>query len=530
MHTPTGGGEAKAGELVDGRPPVGPAPAGRVPARPVPLTRLAERVGPIAVLGDPSRVEVRDVVYRDDAVTPGALYCCIPGGRVDGHDFAGSAVEAGAVALICEHSVHGARDAVQLVVGPGAARAAMARAACELFGDPASALRTVGVTGTNGKTTTTYLVRSILERQGWPTGVVGTLDGPRTTPESPDLQRSLAAFRDDGLVAVALEVTSHALVQGRVDGICFDVAVFTNLSQDHLDYHVTMESYFAAKSLLFEPDRSAVAVVNLDDPYGRRLAERRGADVVGYTLADARGLELGPTSSRFELAGQPVEIHLGGVVNVENALAAAAAARALGIADDVIAVGLSVAGGVPGRFETIESLDGVTVVVDFAHTPAALEQLLVAARRLCAAVPAHGDAGARTAQLLVVFGAGGDRDQGKRPAMGAVASRLADVVVLTSDNPRGEDPAVIAAQVRAGVDATTACRVELDRRAAIASTIRAARRGDVVVVAGKGHETTQQTGETVVHFDDREVVRDALVAQGRALPVWSAGVPGREAS
>ena len=500
----------------------------------VSLERLVPRIGPIAVLGDPAGVAVSDVAFRHADVRPGALFCCVPGERHDGHDFALEARRIGAVAFVCEHSLAGVGGAVQLVVPPGEVRPAMARASCAFYGDPASSLRTIGVTGTNGKTTTTYLLRAILELHGWATGVVGTLDGARTTPESPDLQRALARFRDGGCSAAAIEVTSHALVQSRVDGITFDVAVFTNLSQDHLDYHVTMESYFAAKSLLFEPDRSAVAVVNLDDPYGRRLAERRGADVVGYTLADARGLELGPTSSRFELAGQQVEIHLGGVVNVENALAAAAAARALGIADDVIAVGLSVAGGVPGRFETIESLDGVTVVVDFAHTPAALEQLLVAARRLCAAVPAHGDGdgdgGARTAQLLAVFGAGGDRDQGKRPAMGAVASRLADVVVLTSDNPRGEDPAVIAAQIRAGVDSTTACRVELDRRAAIASTIRAARRGDVVVVAGKGHETTQQTGETVVHFDDREVVRDALVAQGRALPVWSAGVPGREAS
>ena len=503
----------------------------RATTGPVPLTRLVERVGPIAVLGDPSQVVIGDIVLRDDAVTPGALYCCIPGDRVDGHDFAGRAVELGAVALVCEHSVIGARDAVQLVVGPGEARTAMARAACEFFGDPASALRTVGVTGTNGKTTTTYLVRSIFERGGWPTGIVGTLDGPRTTPESPDLQRSLADFRDGGRVAAALEVTSHALVQGRVDGICFDVAVFTNLSQDHLDYHATMDAYFAAKSLLFEPERSRVAVVNLGDPYGRRLAERRRSDVIGYSLADAHDLELGPTWSRFELAGEPVEIRLGGVFNVENALAAAAAARALGIADEVIAAGLNAAGGVPGRFETIESLDGVTVVVDFAHTPAALEQLLVAARRLLGSADAY-DATrtARTPQLFVVFGAGGDRDQGKRPAMGAVAARLADVVVLTSDNPRREDPATIAAQIKAGVAATGDCRVELDRQAAIVGAIRAARRGDVVVVAGKGHETTQQIGDTVVHLDDREVVRDALVAQGRALPVWSTRASGREAS
>ena len=483
----------------------------------VPLRNVVDRVEPIAVLGDADAVEVSGVVFHHDAVVPGSLFCCLPGARFDGHDLAARARAAGAVAFVCEHSVAGAAGAVQLVVGPGEARAAMARAACAYFGDPSRSLRTVGVTGTNGKTTTTFLLRSVLEHHGWPSGVVGTLDGARTTPESPELQRALAGLRDQGAVAVALEVTSHALLQGRVDGIRFDVAVFTNLSQDHLDYHATMDAYFAAKSLLFEPERSALAVVNVDDPYGRRLAERLGPDVLAYSLADAAELELGPTSSRFLLAGHEVRLRLGGAFNVANALAAGAAARALGVPDETIAAGLSEASGVPGRFETFESLDGVTAIVDYAHTPAALEQVLSAARAM---LGSRRD-GSNPPRLLAVFGAGGDRDRGKRPAMGAVASRLADVVVLTSDNPRSEDARAIAEQVRAGLASGTDCRVELDRRDAITWALRSARPGDVVVVAGKGHETTQETGGTAVHFDDREVVLEALEGQGRALPRWA---------
>ncbi len=484
----------------------------------VPLRSVADRVAPIAVLGDADAVEVSGVVFHHDAVVCGSLFCCLPGARFDGHDLAARARAAGAVAFVCEHSVAGAAGAVQLVVGPGEARAAMARAACAYFGDPSRSLRTVGVTGTNGKTTTTFLLRSILEHHGWSSGVIGTLDGARTTPESPELQRALAGFRDRGDVAVALEVTSHALLQGRVDGIRFDVSVFTNLSQDHLDYHATMDAYFAAKSLLFEPERSALAVVNVDDPYGRRLAERRGPDVLAYSLADAAELDLGPTSSRFLLAGHEVRLRLGGAFNVANALAAGAAARALGVTDETIAAGLSAASGVPGRFETFESLDGVTAIVDYAHTPAALEQVLGAARAM---LGTRRDDASIPPRLLVIFGAGGDRDRGKRPAMGAVASRLADVVVLTSDNPRSEDARAIAEQVRAGVGSDTDCRVELDRRDAITWALRSARSGDVVVVAGKGHETTQQTGSSAVHFDDREVVLEVLESQGRALPRWA---------
>ncbi|MCU1493498.1 MAG: murE [Acidimicrobiaceae bacterium] len=495
-------------------------------SRAIPLDTIVDRVAPIVALGDSSAVSITGVAFDDSKVAPGSLYCCLPGARVDGHEFAARARRAGAVAFICEHSLGtDAEGAVQLVVGPGEARSAMARAACAFYRDPAASLRTVGVTGTNGKTTTTYLLRAILERNGWPTGVVGTLDGARTTPESPELQRVLAEFRDRGSVAAALEVTSHALVQGRVDGIRFDVAVFTNLSQDHLDFHETMEAYFAAKSKLFDPSRTRKAVVNADDDYGRRLAERASVETVTYSLGEATRLELAATSSRFELAGRPVELHLGGVFNVANALAAAAAARALGIGEDVIVAGLQSARGVPGRFETIESIDGVTVVVDYAHTPAALEQVLSSARAVLGSIEGQLVAGraskARAQRLIVVFGAGGARDRGKRPAMGAIASQLADVVVLTSDNPRNEDPADIADQLLAGVQGGTDSHVELDRRAAIGWALSAARAGDVVVVAGKGHETTQEFADATVGFDDREVVREELERQGRALPAWA---------
>jgi len=494
--------------------------------RSVPLDVIVDRVAPLATLGDTSGVEVTGVVFRDVDSMAGSLYCCIPGERFDGHAFASAARRAGAVAFLCEHSLgDDVGGAVQLVVPPGEARAAMARAACSFYGDPATSLAVVGVTGTNGKTTTTYLLRSILDQHGWRSGVVGTLDGARTTPEAPELQLALARFRDSGCAAAAIEVTSHALLQRRVDGICFDVAVFTNLSQDHLDFHGTMESYFAAKSLLFEPDRSRLAVVDVDDAYGRRLADRAGIETVTYSLSDAADLEVAATSSRFLLRGRPVRLGLGGAFNVANALGAAAAAHALGVGEDAIVAGLESARTVPGRFEILESIDGVTVVVDYAHTPAALEQVLGAARSAVvegpasSAAPAEG--AARAGRVVVVFGAGGERDRGKRPAMGAVASRLADIVVLTSDNPRSESAAAIADEIRAGISDGARCYVELDRRAAIAYALESARGGDVVVVAGKGHEASQQLAGRSLPFDDRAVVRTELERQGRALPRWA---------
>jgi UDP-N-acetylmuramoyl-L-alanyl-D-glutamate--2,6-diaminopimelate ligase len=481
------------------------------------LSELVERVRPLAVLGDVDDCVVTDVVIDHRKVEPGALFCCIPGLHRDGHDFAGLAKAAGAVAFVSEHSL-GPRvgDAVQLVVGPGQARSAAARAACAFFGDPAASMASVGVTGTNGKTTTTYLLAAIFERHGWSTEVVGTLGGGRTTPEAPDLQRLLAAARDKGRDAFALEVSSHALVQHRVDGIELDAAVFTNLSQDHLDFHETMEAYFTAKASLFVPGRARIAVVNADDDYGRRLLERTSLETVAFSLEDVRDLEVGLDSSTFRLGGRVVHLPLGGLFNVRNALAAAACSRALGLRVDEIVEGLEQARPVPGRFEAVRSGEGIVVIVDYAHTPAGLEELLRAAQRIALA-----DRG----RLVAVFGCGGERDRGKRPVMGAVASRLADVVVITTDNPRGEDPAHIAGEILAGVDGPARVLVELDRREAIAQALALARRGDVVVVAGKGHEATQELSGRTLEFDDRAVVREELMRLERATGERAGATP-----
>ena len=485
-----------------------------------PLERIAVRVGPLAVLGDPGSVRVHSVATDHREVRPGALFCCFPGVRHDGHDFAEKARASGAVAFVCERSLGpAAGGAVQLVVGPGAARPATARAACAFYDDPAAALHTVGVTGTNGKTTTTYLVRSILERHGWSCGVIGTLNGARTTPEAPALQGALAQLRDSGVDACAVEVSSHALAQQRVDGFAFTVAVFTNLSQDHLDYHGSMEAYFEAKALLFTPEHASLAVVCADDLYGQRLLERPAIETVSFSLADVRDLDLGLGASTFRLGGRRIRLPIGGLFNVRNALAAAATARLLGVAVDDIVAGRESVEPVPGRFETMRTDDGMTVVVDYAHTPSGLEEALIAARagaERAASVRPLGPGGQGTPRVIVVFGCGGERDRGKRPMMGAVATRLADFAVITSDNPRTEDPAAISAEILAGAERGR-CLVELDRRRAIASALAAGQPGDVVVVAGKGHETTQQLATRTIAFDDRAVVREELARLGRGV-------------
>ena len=466
----------------------------------MPLRDVISRVQPELVIGDAHGVLVSDVQFDHRLVHPnteaGDLFCCVPGEHRDGHDFAGLAVEAGAVALLCERPVTDAGKSAQLVVGAGRSRTAMAEAACTVHHDPAAQLTTVGVTGTNGKTTTTYLLQSVLEAEGWPTSVIGTLGGARTTPEAPDLQRQLAAAVTGGRRAVALEVTSHALVQHRVDGYAHDVAVFTNLSQDHLDFHGTMERYFEAKATLFTHEHARNGVVNADDPYGERLMEQCKIPVRAFRLSDASSLKMDLRASRFVLEGHSVHLHLTGEPNVRNALAAAAAARVLGASAANIADGLSAAKGVPGRFEFVENALGLAVVVDYAHTPSALQEALAAIRLLSG-----------EGRLVVVFGAGGDRDREKRPLMGRAVTGSADIAVLTSDNPRHEDPNAIIREVETGCDGAAELVVEPDRREAIALALGLARRGDVVVVAGKGHETVQQTGDRLAEFDDREVVR-----------------------
>ena len=468
----------------------------------VPLGEVVSRLAPEGVIGDLAGVFISSVTYDHRTVTPGALHCCLPGGRVDGHDFAPAAARAGAAAFVCERPLgEEAAKRVQLVFPPGGARPAMAVAACVLWHDPSSALKTVGVTGTNGKTTTTYFLRSVFEVHGWPTAVIGTLGGVRTTPEAPDLQRALAHARDSGRVAVALEVTSHALAQHRLDGYRHDVAVFTNLSQDHLDYHETMEAYFAAKAKLFTPEHARRAVVNADDPFGRRLLETASIPTAAFSLAEAKELQIGLVESRFRLENEPVRVRPGGEINVCNALAAAAAARELGVPAETIAAGLSQAEGPSGRLEVVPNNLGAEVVVDYAHTPAGLAQVLSEART---------EAEARGGRVIVVFGCGGDRDRQKRPVMGSTATRLADLAVLTSDNPRSEDPLAIIEQVRAGCDGDARLVIEPDRRQAIATALESADSGDVVVVAGKGHETVQELAGRTIEFSDRAVIGEEL--------------------
>jgi UDP-N-acetylmuramoyl-L-alanyl-D-glutamate--2,6-diaminopimelate ligase len=455
------------------------------------LDDLAGALGGATLRGEPG-VEVDAVVHDSRRARPGVLFCCVPGEHVDGHDFAREAVRRGASALLCARPVAVGVPEVQVAD----VRAAMAPAAAAVHGHPSRHLRVVGVTGTNGKTTTTHLLQAIFERHGWPTATIGTLSGARTTPEAPELQARLAELRASGTAAVAMEVSSHALALHRVDATWFAAAVFTNLGRDHLDFHGTTEAYFRAKALLFTPERTALAVVNLDDPHGRLLRDAAEVPATGFSLADAEGLELEVARSRFRWRGVDVDLPLGGAFNVANALAAATTAAELGVAAATVAEGLAAAPAVPGRFEAIESDRPFRVVVDYAHTPEGLEQVLSTARAVA------------PGRVLVVFGCGGDRDRDKRPEMGRTASRLADVVVLTSDNPRHEDPAAILDQVRAGAGAEA--RVEPDRRAAIALALSLARDGDLVVVAGKGHETTQVVGERLVEFDDRVVVREEL--------------------
>lgn len=463
--------------------------------------RVAEAVAALPVrrvVGDAS-VEVTGISHDSERVRPGDLFCCVRGAHRDGHDFAAAAVAAGAVALLCERELE---VGVPQVVVPDT-RAAMGPVADAVFGHPSRRVAVVGVTGTTGKTTTTHLLAAVSEHAGLPCGLIGTLHGPRTTPEAPELQATLAGFVAQGKRVVAMEVSSHALELHRVDGVRFAVAVFTNLGRDHLDFHGTLEAYFRAKARLFEPERAAIGVVNADDPHGRLLLEAARIPTRPFGLRDAVDLDVGVGQSTFRWAGHAVHLRLGGVFNVANALAAATAAAALGIAPADIAEGLSAAGPVPGRFEPIEAGQPFTVLVDYAHTPEALEHVLRAARR-------------PEGRLIVVFGCGGDRDATKRPVMGAVAARLADVVVITSDNPRHEDPMAIIAQVKAGTpEGTAPVVVEPDRRAAIAAALAEAAPGDTVVVAGKGHEAYQEIGDRIVAFDDRAVVRELLAEMVR---------------
>ncbi len=472
------------------------------------------------VLGDAARdappVEVQALAYDNRRVQPGTLFFCVRGFTRDGHDFAGDAVARGAAALVVDHPLG---LAVPEVVVEDV-RAAMAPAAARLHGDPTVTLRTIGVTGTNGKTTTAYLVRALLEAAGHQTGLLGTVTSivggiehsvARTTPEAIDLQATFAAMRDGGDSHCVMEVSSHALELGRADAIHWAAAIFTNLTQDHLDFHPTMEEYFAAKCKLFVDGRPQVAVVNVDDAYGARLAaEIRdivpelvtvGIDTAGADLR-ATQIESAFAGSTFCAGGLELRSPLPGRFNVMNVLGAVAAVRALGVDDATIVAALPEAGRVPGRFEPVDEGQDFAVLVDYAHTPDSLENVLLAARPLAAG------------RLICVFGCGGDRDRGKRPQMGAISARLADHTIVSSDNPRSEEPVAIVEEILAGIEDRGATEAIVDRHAAIERAVALARRGDVVVIAGKGHEQGQEfEAGRKLPFDDVAVAREALRAR-----------------
>jgi UDP-N-acetylmuramoyl-L-alanyl-D-glutamate--2,6-diaminopimelate ligase len=461
---------------------------------------------------DARDVEVVDLAHDDRAVGPGTLFFCVPGFTRDGHEFAPAAIARGAVALVVERPLGLGVPEIRVAD----VRAAMAPAAARFYGDPTATLEVVGVTGTNGKTTTAFLVRALLEADNRRTGLLGTVKSiigseeravVRTTPEAIELQHDFREMLDNGDHACAMEVSSHALELHRVDAIHFAAAIFTNLTQDHLDFHPTMEDYFAAKRRLFET-QPAVAVLNADDSYGGRLAAELDHDnVITFALESAeatyRALDVDTdlSGSRFTVLTPEGRLELSsplrGLFNVYNVLGALAAARALGVPQSTAAEAIRTAGQVPGRFETVDEGQGFAVLVDYAHTPDSLENVLTAARELA------------ERRVHVVFGCGGDRDRGKRPLMGEIARRLADGVVVTSDNPRSEDPEAIIRQILAGAGGDVPFNI--DRRAAIAETISAAEPGDVVVIAGKGHEQGQEfEAGRKIPFDDVAVARELL--------------------
>ncbi len=509
----------------------------------MPVSQLMSRLPQAWIRGEP-RTYIRGITHDSRLVCPDDMFVCLSGALHDGHRFASRAVAEGATALLVNE---GGLEAVSADVPPEIAivtvpdtRRALPAAACALFGDPSHSLTMVGVTGTNGKTTTTRMIAAILHAAGHRVGTIGTLgaelDGEslpsqHTTPEADQLQELLAQLRDDGASAVVMEVSSHALAQHRTDGIAFNAGVFTNLTQDHLDFHGSMDAYFSAKSRLFadypvrypRPDASEfVAAINTSDWAGRYLKTlARGVTVTFSSAADpsdirAEHVTARPESTSFDAvygAGSdefriPISLPIGGAFQVNNALAAAAACLGLGVDWETIANGLAALAPVPGRFESIETGDHeFSVVVDYAHTPDGLSNLLRSAKELSCS------------RILLVFGCGGDRDRAKRPLMGGVAASMANVAIVTSDNPRSEDPGAIIDEVLSGMRCGTASGIEIhvepDRRKAIVLALEQAQPGDMVLIAGKGHEDYQIIGDQTLPFDDRRVAAEWLDRQAR---------------
>ena len=465
---------------------------------------------------------VTGISLSTERIQPGDLYAALPGTRAHGADFTEQAVTSGAVAVLTDPTgLERLPDGVPALVVPDPRRV-LGRLAARIYGDPAADLTVVGVTGTQGKTTTTRILEQGLSAAGMTSAVVGTV-GTRlagvdvktqlTTPEAPDLHGLFAVMRERGVETCAMEVSSHALVLGRVDGVVFDVATFLNLGRDHLDFHADIEDYFAAKASLFTPERARRGLTNVDDEFGVRLLERATIPMATFSsrgqLADWRAVdvELGPAGAGFTVLGPDVEVRahapIPGEFNVSNTLAAIASAALAGIDPHLVADGIARSGGVPGRLEPVSAGQDYTVVVDYAHKPDALEAVLATLRPLT------------QGRVIVVIGAGGDRDTIKRPVMGEIAARLADVVVVTDDNPRSEDPAAIRAAVLGGAKGGRAEVLEIgDRRLAIREAVLRAEPGDVVLVAGKGHETGQEIHGEVHPFDDRVVAADEIRGRG----------------
>ncbi len=490
------------------------------------LSQIIAQVKTLHVEGALDR-EVTGITYDSRRVTPGMLFVAVPGQHVDGHDYVLNAVDRGAVAVICQRNGFIQQRATKIMVAD--AREALAQVAAAFYQYPAGKLKMIGITGTNGKTTVAFMIKHVLESAGVTTGLLGTIryeigerviPAQRTTPESLDIHQMLAHMVRSGCKACVMEVSSHALEQKRVFGLDFDVSIFTNLTQDHLDYHGDMESYYMAKKKLFSgdagasPGKSKASVINIDDTFGARLAAETDAQVrVEYGIekeaavratqiqlrADCTQMTVGTPKQNFTC-----KLPLIGRHNVYNALAAVGASLALDVAPSVIQKALSSVPAVPGRLERIVCGQPFVVLVDYAHTDDALRNVLTTLREIT------------KGRLLLVFGCGGSRDKGKRPKMGRVAAELADVAVITSDNPRKESAADIASQIQAGYHAVhgTDCQIELDRRRAIDEVIRMAQPGDTVLIAGKGHETYQEFEDTVVPFDDRAHAEETLEALG----------------
>ena len=476
--------------------------------------------------------EITGIAYDSRKVRPGNVFVAMQGGSFDGHTYIPRAIEAGAAAIVAEREVEGVPINVPYVIVP-LGRRAMGEIAAPFHGFPSRKMKLVGVTGTSGKTTVTHLIQGIFSAAGVKAGLIGTvgakigdetLDTDHTTPESVDLQRLLAYMAKRGVEVVAMEVSSHGLYQGRTIGCEFDCGVFTNIARDHLDFHKTLEAYLDAKLMLFRdhPTMSRklfCAVVNADDPAAGKVREASSGCIISFGVdgpADltASGIEVTDRSVVFTMTHEgrnaPVKIGIGGAFNVYNGLAAAAAALALGLDLETIARGLGTAKGAPGRFESVECGQDFGVIVDYAHTPDELENVLKTARNLTAG------------RLIVVFGCGGDRDRGKRPIMGGIGADLADAAVVTSDNPRSEDMNAIIRDILDGIPAQNMPKVtvEPDRRSALDAAIRMARTGDLVVIAGKGHEDYQILRDRTIHFDDREVAREILVRHDATNQGW----------